>query len=37
MIPWFTAWDPLALEVYVDCEVYEDKTTGEAKSKMEGV
>ena len=30
------AWDPLVLEVYVDCEIYKDKSIGEAKSKMAG-
>jgi len=36
-IPWFAAWDPLALEIYVDCQMYEDKNTGETKLKTAGV
>ena len=36
-IPLFAAWDPLALEIYVDCQIYEDKSTGEAKLKTAGV
>jgi len=35
--PLFAAWDPLALEIYVDCQIYEDGNTGEAKLKMAGV
>jgi len=36
-MPWFAAWDPLALEVYVDGQIYEDKSAGEAKLKTAGV
>ena len=36
-IPLFAAWDPLALEIYVDCQIYEDKSTGEAKLKTAGI
>ena len=36
-IPWFAAWDPLALEIYVDCQIYENKSTGEAKLKAAGI
>lgn len=36
-LPWFAAWDPLALEIYVDSQVYEDKSAGEAKLKTAGV
>lgn len=35
--PWFAGWDPLALEIYVDCQLYEDKSTGEARLKMPGI
>ena len=36
-IPLFAAWDPLALEIYVDCQMYEDQSTGEANLKTAGV
>lgn len=36
-IPWFAAWDPLALEIYVECQIYEDEDAGEVKLKMTGV
>ncbi|KAF9645255.1 hypothetical protein BDM02DRAFT_3189890 [Thelephora ganbajun] len=36
-IPWFAAWDPLALEIYVDCQMYDDKSTGETKLKTTGI
>ena len=36
-LPWFAAWDPLALEVYVDCWTYVDKSTGDTKLKAAGI
>ena len=35
--PWFAAWDPLALDIYVECQTYEDKSAGETRLKMAGV
>ena len=36
-IPLFAAWDPLALDIYVDCQIYEDASNGEAKLKTAGI
>ena len=35
--PFFTSWDPLSLELYVECQLWEDKETGKAKLKMSGI
>ena len=35
--PFFTAWDPLSLELYVECQLWENGETGEAKLKMSGI
>lgn len=34
--PFFATWDPLSLELYVECQLWESKETGEAKLKMSG-
>jgi len=34
--PFFATWDPLSLELYVECQLWENKETGEAKLKMSG-
>jgi len=34
--PFFATWDPLSLELYVECQLWENEETGEAKLKMSG-
>ena len=34
--PFFAKWDPLSLELYVECQLWEVKETGHAKLKMSG-
>lgn len=34
--PFFANWDPLSLELYVECQLWEDKESGETKLKMSG-
>ena len=34
--PFFAAWDPLSLELYAECQLWENNETGEAKLKMSG-
>jgi len=34
--PFFAIWDPLSLELYVECQLWENEETGEAKLKMSG-
>ena len=34
--PFFATWDPLSLELYVECQLWENKETGEVKLKMSG-
>lgn len=34
--PFFATWDSLSLELYVECQLWENKETGEAKLKMSG-
>ena len=36
MTPFFATWDPLSLELYVECQLWENKETGEVKLKMSG-
>ena len=36
-ISWFAVWDPLALEIYVDYQMYDDKSTEETKLKTAGI
>ena len=35
-IPFLATWDPLTLELYVECQLWESKETGEVKLKMSG-
>ncbi|KAF9645256.1 hypothetical protein BDM02DRAFT_609078 [Thelephora ganbajun] len=32
----FATWDPLSVELYVECQLWENKESGEAKLKMSG-
>jgi len=34
--PFFATWDPLSLELYVECQLWEDMDAGVAKLKMSG-
>ena len=34
--PFFATWDPLSLELYAECQLWENRETGEAKLKMSG-
>ena len=34
--PFFAAWDPLSLELYVECQLWDSEETGETKLKMSG-
>lgn len=34
--PFFATWYPLSLELYVECQLWEDKETRETKLKMSG-
>lgn len=36
-IPFFATWDPLSLELYINCQLWEDKETGETKLKTSGI
>ena len=35
--PFFATWDPLSLELYVECQLWENKETGEARLKMSSI
>lgn len=34
--PFFATWNPLSLELYVECQLWEDRETRETKLKMSG-